>query len=224
MRRTAGFTTIDSLIDHEGMKYSRSIARLNDSAWINSSQGLTLIKVQVSHAAWKDGIRSKCLGDLMTPPYPNHFMHPSSHAKLQEFRTWVNTRCSYAKAHGLLRYHEGLEFRYAAVLTLSTLGIHFLYTVGRLDDSNDPSTTMPLGSVVLQPRNVLGGVPSSFSDKSPFSLGVFFPLSKPPEMSSFSSPKKSSSPTKRQEPRKKKEVREVVPSPPLERKFQLKKS
>ncbi|KAK7344668.1 hypothetical protein VNO77_14556 [Canavalia gladiata] len=50
-------------------------------------QGPTLIKVQVSHAAWNDDICSKGLGDLMAPPYPNHLMHAFSHAKLQEVRT-----------------------------------------------------------------------------------------------------------------------------------------
>ncbi|KAK7320936.1 hypothetical protein VNO77_30901 [Canavalia gladiata] len=98
-----------------------------------------LIAYHVSHIAWSDGIHSKGLGDLMAPPYPNHLMHPSSHAKLQEVKTWVNT----SENDELLACTDQ---SYRAPIRLE-------------DYSSNQPATMSLGSVDLQLRNVLGGVP-----------------------------------------------------------------
>ncbi|KAK7313770.1 hypothetical protein VNO77_38968 [Canavalia gladiata] len=97
LRESGNFSIAGGLLGIMDIRYADDAPR-----HLAMPKGPTLIKVQVSHAAWEDGICSKCLGDLMTLPYLNHFMHPFSHAKLPEFRIWANTWCSYAKAHGLV--------------------------------------------------------------------------------------------------------------------------
>ncbi|KAK7338584.1 hypothetical protein VNO77_19201 [Canavalia gladiata] len=133
----------------------------------------------VPHAAWSDDICSNGLGDLMAPPYPNHLMHAFSHAKLQEVRTWVNTGAikrtrltsiqpnvipardsrldSSSLCPTVLEEYGGIEIR---TTNSQHAPINPYRVPFRLEDyTNDQPATMSLGSVDLQLRIVLGGVP-----------------------------------------------------------------